>query len=162
VSEEEKAVPVIRHKFYGKRVIIKETGTEFVTGETFRPDWYDLRCAIRRLKELGLTEDLVPGINIDFVLGGNKAEAHALVPKMLERASKRDYVNVAPFQVRVCLWVLACYWYSHLGGPKPESVRPTRLRKLKVPVFRCPYCYHKWTPPQVAMNQGKVVREFTK
>jgi hypothetical protein len=104
---------------------------------------------------------LVPGINIEFVLGGNKAEAHALVPKMLERASKRDYVNVAPFQVRVCLWVLACYWYSHLGGPKPESVKPTRLRKLEVPIFRCPYCYHKWTPPQTAMNQGHVVRLFT-
>jgi len=150
-----------RYKFYGKRVIIKETGTEFMTGETFRPDWYDLRAAIRKLKDLGLTDDLVPGVNIEVLLSGNKSQTHAMVRILLERAAKRDYVNVAPFQVQICLWVLACYWYCHLGGPQPTSVKPTRLRKLEVPVFRCPYCYHKWTPPQQAMNQGHVVRLFT-
>jgi hypothetical protein len=138
-----------RYKFYGRRVIIKETGTEFVTGETFRPDWYDLRAAIMRLKELGLTEDLVPGVDVEFLLKGNKSETHALIRILLERAAKRDYVNVAPFQVQVCMWVLANYWYCHLGGPK-----------LEVPVFRCPYCYRKWAPPKIAMNQGKVLRAF--
>lgn len=149
-----------RYKFYGRRVIIKETGTEFVTGETFRPDWYDLRAAVMRLKELGLTEDLVPGVNVEFLLKGNKSETHALIRMLLERAAKRDYVNVAPFQVQVCMWVLANYWYCHLGGPQPTSVKPTRLRKLEVPVFRCPYCYRKWAPPKVAMNQGKILRGF--
>ena len=150
-----------RYKFYGKRVTIKDTGTEFVTGETFRPDWYDLRAAIRKLRVLGLTDDLVPGVNIEFLLAGNKSETHAVIRIMLERAAKRDYTNVAPFQVQVCLWVLACYWYCHLGGPRPTSVKPTRLRKLEVPIFRCPYCYHKWTPDQKAMNQGHVIKLFT-
>lgn len=148
-------------RFRGHQVTIGATKTIFTTGEVFRPDWDDLKAVVRRLIDLGIAEDLVPN-SAAILQGANRGQIDAVVPTMLERAAYRDYAHVAPFQVRACLWVLACYWHIHLGGPRPAMPMPTRQPRLQQVTMRCPYCLEKYPAPQRAMNQGYLLRMFSK
>jgi len=148
-------------RFKGHTVTIGATKTTFTTGEVFRPDWDDLKAVTRRLVDLGIAEDLVPNASV-ILQGANRGQIDALVPDLLARAAFRDYAHVAPFQVRACLWVLACYWHIHLNGPRPAMPKPTRQPRLQQVTMRCPYCLEKFKAPQVAANQGYLIRMFSK
>lgn len=148
-------------KFSHREIVIRATGTTFKTGEVFRPTLNDLYAVVRRFRELGLADDLVPGAGIVLV-SGNRSAIHDLIPKLLEAAAARNYANIAPFQVRAILWVMACYWHTWLGGPRPAMPRPTRTPRLETPVFKCPYCHAKWHPKNEPEAQVNILREFAK
>lgn len=97
-----------------------------------------------------------------LVSGADNEEASRLVPFVLEENKGK---NSKP--VKYALWVLACYWYFHGGGPKPAApkARRKKVQEKKYWVnddLKCPVCGVFWTPEKVYTDKGSALPDFAK
>lgn len=140
---------------------IKETGTVFEIGSVFRPSWDDVRMVVGKMYDLGLIKDLVPEVNISVILAHGTALRMA-VPLILERSDLKDYKHKAPKAVQAYLWVLACFWHIHGGGPRPATKAKRRYRKRGATLeFRCPYCARViYEPNPRFKSRGVIIKQF--
>ncbi len=145
-----------------KQFGIRETGTTFITGEVFSPNWDDAKAVIGKLFDLGLMTDLVPEIKVTVILA-HRGPFNRSIPTILERAHLKDYKNKAPFEVQAFLWVLACYGYKWSGLPYPGTMKRRRyLKRGAVLEFRCPMCGRDiYEPNPRFKSRGVIIEQFS-
>lgn len=139
---------------------IMETGTSFITGVVFSPSWDDLNAIIAKMYTLGLIKDLVPDVQVSVILA-HRGAMKMTVPLILERSDMKKYRTKAPFEVQAMLWVLACFWYKHGGGPHPAPAAKKRYaRRGPVLEFRCPFCAQQYKPHPRWKNRKSILNKY--
>jgi hypothetical protein len=135
-------------------VTIKETGTQFVLGEAFRPEWGDVIAVFHKMYELEL--DVLPQtfhLPDTFLMTTNQSSALEVIPYIIQRIAghiNSGHKTYTGNNVKVFVWVLA--WYAHLYGhdqPRPKVRATPVVRKVYQPLphdMGCPFCTKTWKP----------------
>lgn len=144
-----------------KRGKIRETGTEFITGEVFTPSWDDVKAVLGKLHEMGMEPEIMPyGTSIRVCLRYRHV-ALKVIPDLLARAEFRNVHENAPFSIQAMLWVLACYNYKYCRGPYPGTIKRLRAPKREpVLEFRCPYCGNMWKPNSRYKDRKVILSQY--